>query len=336
MDFEFFLERRRNCMQSSIRRVGMALGLIVSASSVLSLSAAAIGEFPQGGYNVYWKEPNLQTAKYIKGPVKEMKEENAYFEMSISLSGIEWKEGAKRVASIERFNSNGICVEWESYDILTGALEEKTIVAVDSIPRSKEENVYDAQQQVIQRVEYSFDSDGYLSEEIVSDPAGKILERWVFTRGARQNEIEVFNGSGTLILKQLIFLDRSQVEVYDYDESGNLESKAVSTDTGLTTETIFYDKNEKFTGRSVSVFVEPGKILTSESYDENNSLINSMKYVYEGEDAYGNWLKRTLFNVMSTGAGEDLPIDLSEMPSMAEYRTFTYHEQTRVEHFSLY
>jgi len=327
-------------MKLCSKTVFVALMVICSAVLPISALAASQSDNPQDDFLPFWKEPNLQSSSYIKGPVKEMKEEMAPFTMGFSMTGIEWKEEAKRLSSIERFHENGICIEHESYDFITGQLEEKTVVTLDSIPRSKEENVYGAQGQLLKKIELVFGSDGYLSEEVVTDSNGTLLERWIYTRGGTQNEINVFNGAGILITRQVIYPDRKQVDDYEYDELGNLESKAVSTDTGLTTETLFYDKTLKFVGRTVSTYEEPGKILTNDRYDENNVLVEKNRYVYEGVDAYGNWLKRTLyFEIMADldeEGGDDFPLDMSEMPSMAEYHTFTYHTQTGVDCFILY
>ena len=136
--------------------------------------------------------------------------------------------------------------------------------------------LYDEEEELIQREQYSADDDLLAYETWNYNVSGQVKEYCVYS--AESGEVELawretyeYNGRGDIILTTV------------YDESGNVSFIDMNQydDYGRLISVMRYDENGNLT--SVMRYDGRGRLMSCEQYDENGSLIESASYDENGD-----------------------------------------------------
>lgn len=161
---------------------------------------------------------------------------------------------------------------------------------------------------------YTYNGAGDLTEEVIYDRSGNVLDRYVYTYDAKGNITSVINNAGQTMytydeldqLTQETMPDGTTIQ-YTYDSVGNRTSKTVTKDDVVTSYQYSYDDVDQLT--SVNG--------TSYTYDQNGNLLSDgeRSFVYDAEnrltavkDANGNEIASFTYRAdgmrktMATGA----------------------------------
>ena len=187
-----------------------------------------------------------------------------------------------------------------------GTLSQKVIYKYDLIGNLVEQAIYDKNGNIVTKTLYTYDKDGKLIESLFYDKDGNNTGKFQYTYGK--------NGR---ILKENSYTKSSNTDytmdkLYSYDINGNLSQKIE-----YRISSILYNGNKtikKWTGIESYKYNEKSELIeytNTTGFDDGASSIEIVKYEF---DSNSNWIRKTNYNKSN-----------SDYKNTIEERVITYY-----------
>ena len=212
---------------------------------------------------------------------------------------------------VVNYDDNGLRVEVLTYDA-KDQFVEKVVYTYNEDKTLKDYTLSDSTGKIesVTKCEYS---DGKLKSETEYDAKNAILTKTIYKYEANKNTEDFYNSNGELLTKKITFFKDNSEEVFEYNGDGELISRTVTaklSDSKISTVEKYNDLNE-LESKTVYKYDDKGNTTEVQIYNAANFLLQ--RNIYKNDDK-GNATRISIYSI-----SEKFGTTVNELKTIVEY-----------------